>query len=324
MVELRVHLPDGKEPLRQIAFAKDALLNLDGVYARECPVKFRYRHAALKTEPAVELLQAGDGKLYGRVIGEQGFALHGVVKAGAKFPIGKEFEFVVTEYLPHAKNELSFEPASLDNKNRPEPAALVEIRSGEATRQVWLQRNDLHYGRQRILMPEGALLLRYGYGELPLGFALKLEDFRRELNPGGAGDAAFASQVRVIDDEIAWEESREISMNEPLTHRGYTFYQSGFNQSGHTADASVLSVAYDPGRPVKYAGSLMICTGIAIMFYMRAYFFKRVRNESDATADSSPVSVPIEPAAVPDLALAHPSIAASGSTSNHHQAGRAA
>jgi hypothetical protein len=32
-------------------------------------------------------------------------------------------------------------------------------------------------------------------------------------------------------------------------------------------------VAYDPGRPWKYIGSLMICVGIATMFYMRAYFF---------------------------------------------------
>ena len=38
MLELRVHLPEENEPLRQIAFAKDGLLNLDGVYGRVCPV----------------------------------------------------------------------------------------------------------------------------------------------------------------------------------------------------------------------------------------------------------------------------------------------
>jgi hypothetical protein len=38
--------------------------------------------------------------------------------------------------------------------------------------------------------------------------------------------------------------------------------------------ASTFSVARDPGRLLKYAGSLMICLGIAMMFYMRAYFFK--------------------------------------------------
>ena len=32
----------------------------------------------------------------------------------------------------------------------------------------------------------------------------------------------------------------------------------------------MLTVAYDPGRGLKYAGSLMICAGIFVMFYLRA------------------------------------------------------
>jgi hypothetical protein len=324
MLELRVHLPDEKAPIRQVAFAKDALLNLDGVYARECPVKFRYRHAAVKAEPAVEFLQAADGTLHGRTIsdGQPGFS--GVVTTGARIPIGKGFELTVTEYLPHAESTLSFESAGVDGKNRPEPAALVEIRSGDAARQVWLQRNDLHYGLRKVIMPEGSLMVRYGYGELPLGFALKLEDFRREVNPGRNGDAAFASQVRVIDEEMEWEESHEISMNEPLTHRRYTFYQSGFNEGEHGRESSVLSVGYDPGRPIKYAGSLMICTGIAIMFYMRAYFFKRGRSETDGAADDSLLSIDAELGDSTVPASPVPSIAASAATSNKHPFGRAA
>lgn len=38
-------------------------------------------------------------------------------------------------------------------------------------------------------------------------------------------------------------------------------------------EASVLTVNYDPGRGVKYAGSGLIVIGIFTMFYMRAYFF---------------------------------------------------
>jgi hypothetical protein len=173
-------------------------------------------------------------------------------------------------------------------------------------------------------MPEGSLLVRYGYGELPLGFALKLEDFRREVNPGRNGDAAFASQVRVIDEEMEWEESHEISMNEPLTHRRYTFYQSGFNEGEHGRESSVLSVGYDPGRPVKYAGSLMICTGIAIMFYMRAYFFKRSRGENDEAVAGSLVPVTADQDASGVPAVLVPSIAASTATPNKHPLGRAA
>ncbi len=42
------------------------------------------------------------------------------------------------------------------------------------------------------------------------------------------------------------------------------------------ADVSVLTAAYDPGRFLKYLGSLMVCVGIAIMFYLRSYVFQRV------------------------------------------------
>ncbi|NBV44816.1 MAG: hypothetical protein EBR86_04065 [Planctomycetia bacterium] len=38
-------------------------------------------------------------------------------------------------------------------------------------------------------------------------------------------------------------------------------------------EASVLTVNYDPGRGVKYAGSGLVVVGIFTMFYMRAYFF---------------------------------------------------
>ena len=35
---------------------------------------------------------------------------------------------------------------------------------------------------------------------------------------------------------------------------------------------SRLSVNYDPGRGLKYAGCLLIVVGIVIVYYLRAYF----------------------------------------------------
>ena len=54
-------------------------------------------------------------------------------------------------------------------------------------------------------------------------------------------------------------------MNEPLTHRGYTFYQSRYSADRRPADRpatgqfqSVFQVGTDPGRPIKYAGCLLL------------------------------------------------------------------
>jgi hypothetical protein len=116
---------------------------------------------------------------------------------------------------------------------------------------------------------------------------LKLADFRRQQNPGRAGNASFSSDVQVVDEACRVDQQHHIAMNEPLTHRRFTFYQSSFKDDGHGHEASVFSVAYDPGRLLKYAGSLMICLGIAIMFYMRAYFFKKPRRQSAPRAMTS-------------------------------------
>jgi hypothetical protein len=108
------------------------------------------------------------------------------------------------------------------------------------------------------------------------------------VNPGREGNAAFASQVRLMDEESALDEVREISMNQPLTHGRYTLYQSGFDEGGSEKKTSVFSVAYDPGRRLKYFGSLMICSGVAVMFFMRAYFFRRAEpGIQRASTDSS-------------------------------------
>ena len=89
--------------------------------------------------------------------------------------------------------------------------------------------------------------------QVPLGFSLELVDFKREMNPGKIGNAAYSSVVRVKDKERQLDDERLISMNQPLSHHGFRFYQSSFREAGHGKEASIFSVAYDPGRPLKYS-----------------------------------------------------------------------
>lgn len=279
MVELRVHLPE-QPPWRQLAFAKSPLLNLNTVHGHACPVAFRYYHRGMKPMTAIEMMQTSDGKLHCRAYVGGEYTPVGEVKAGHRVELPSKFTFAVTRYLPHARWKVTFEPAEAgpEQKNKPEAAAEVEIQTAGVTQSVWLQRNHAGLGTRSILTSQGQLQVRLGYAQQPLDFDLKLVNFKREMNPGKTGNAAFSSVVRVMDQDADLNEEREISMNEPLTHKRLTFYQSGFRDAGHGMEASTFSVAYDPGRFLKYAGSLMICLGIATMFYMRAYFFKQVPN----------------------------------------------
>lgn len=59
-------------------------------------------------------------------------------------------------------------------------------------------------------------------------------------------------------------------MNEPLKYAGFTFYQASF-QDGPQGQpiASILSVNKDPGRWIKYLGSLILSLGVVWLFVQR-------------------------------------------------------
>ena len=73
-----------------------------------------------------------------------------------------------------------------------------------------------------------------------------------------------------------------ISMNEPMKHAGYTFYQSSFQEDDMgRPTASILSVNKDPGRWIKYFGSALIVLGIVMLFYFRKFDLKFMAKKSE-------------------------------------------
>ncbi len=202
LLELKVYLPGKGKPLREIAFAKNPMLSLAKIHGWNCPVKFWYHHPAVLPEAGTQFLQTPDGKLHYRVVadGKMRLARRGEGRAaGFEPPTNSAFPSSSTFRTP-ARDQLP--PVSRDrttNAAAPEPAVLVRVEAGGESQEVWLKRADPEYGYRQINTPEGPLGIAYGYETLPLGFSLKLVEFRHEMNPGMMGDASFASSVRVID-----------------------------------------------------------------------------------------------------------------------------
>ena len=265
VVELRVYLPGGKEPVRQVA--KASFANPGGMHIEKCPVKFWYHHPAVAAEPAVEFLATSDGKLYCRV-GNGKYESRGEVHA--RRHVGRLGRYLGLDCPLRApcppRADLYPVKVARGNRGRFDAAAEVELTAGNTTRRLWLQRGE---GDACPSRQDEALAISYGYESLPLGFSLQLKKFTRGLNPGGMGDARFASTVRLHDETKHIDEDHEISMNEPLVHGKYTFYQSGILPSG---SGTVLTVASDPGLFLKYLGSIMTCAGTLIMFVLRSIF----------------------------------------------------
>ncbi len=124
---------------------------------------------------------------------------------------------------------------------------------------------------RRIVLKNHRLLVELGKETLKLPFELKLEKFRVGRDPGTDKAASYESTVVPIGPNKL--PPTLISMNEPLHYEGYTFYQASYQERPGRPTISIFSVNWDPGRWVKYLGSLLICLGIIVMFYMNPHYF---------------------------------------------------
>jgi ABC-type transport system involved in cytochrome c biogenesis permease subunit len=136
---------------------------------------------------------------------------------------------------------------------------------------------------------------------LDLGFQVYLHQFRRRLDPGSGMPSLYSSRVdflalsnppKPLKDEKKLREDVLITLNAPVDFtdpqkgRTYRFFQASFREPWLPGDAefdelagddrsrdqiylSVLSMNYDPGRGLKYLGSLLIVVGIGIVYDLR-------------------------------------------------------
>ncbi len=147
--------------------------------------------------------------------------------------------------------------------------AAVKIKHKDMVR--WLALNDI----VKLFGEKNAYIFSYQNRRLDLGFQIHLNQFDVIRYEGTSKAKEYASLVSILkNNEKALDPNREkisISMNKPMKHEGYTIYQASFQEDPMTGkpEASVFSVNKDPGRVIKYLGSLILCLGIVWLFYQR-------------------------------------------------------
>jgi hypothetical protein len=150
-------------------------------------------------------------------------------------------------------------------------AAQVKLELAGVTKYIWVQRNHPEFQFSTIDTPDGQLRVQFTTAEVSLGFSLELLDVQREIDPNRIGSDRCSSLVRLSDPDRGIQDERQITINEPLSYRGFRFYQAPCRDSAHGKEISTLRVVYDPGRSLKSWGSLVVCLGIAAMICTRAY-----------------------------------------------------
>lgn len=176
--------------------------------------------------------------------------------------------FRVINYHPHAEEETHVIP-----REYPTDLTTQAIKINFNGESRWQPLNQ----PLRFFNGNEAYVVEYRNRELLLDFDLLLKEFKMGTYQGTMRASSYQSLVSVPDrGDIV------ISMNEPLKHKGFTFYQSSFQTDPNSGKptASILSVNRDPGRWVKYLGSTLIVLGTILMFHYRNNYFGKRKKET--------------------------------------------
>lgn len=180
-----------------------------------------------------------------------------IVKEGDSLELGwMGFELKVLRLLPQAKETWDF-----TEKSGPTPLTVPAAKIQYKDQEHWVLQNDT----LKLFSDNAVYIVAYSQKRIDVGFPVKLLSFEKQNYQGISKAMAYQSLVTVpgVDKHL-------ISMNEPLKYKGLTFYQASFQEDEMGRPiASVLSVNYDPGRFLKYFGSLIMSIGIILLFYFR-------------------------------------------------------
>jgi hypothetical protein len=122
----------------------------------------------------------------------------------------------------------------------------------------------------------------------PLPFEVTLEKFIREVHPGTGQARRFSSQVIVKHEGLSGDgESKLISMNQPLRHGGFAFFQSSFDAEAADhggTQASMFQVVSNPSDNWPLYSLIAAGTGMLIHFIWSLVRFIKRENKSPPVA----------------------------------------
>ena len=176
---------------------------------------------------------------------------------------------------PHAAGKLSAAPPSREQEQNlaGATATLVEQQSGAAHEaQLWAGNNAP--ATVEAAGKKWNLALRKHRWKLP--FTLRLDRFKHELHPRTNMAREYSSFVTKIEDGAS--RAIRITMNEPLRHKGYTFYQSSWGpQNGGNKGPfySVFAVVRNPADQVPLYACIITTAGLVLHFMQRLLAYLR-------------------------------------------------
>jgi len=224
-------------------------------------------------EQGVTMALADDGIVTVRTAGE----IHRIdMESGepqASFPGGEAFTIEKSALYGSADGQVSFIVRAAHEHVQLQPgvsydpkaptAARISVTSPDGTKAEDIVSKDDGRGAAIDLGGKTAVV-KFGSIKIPLPYRVHLDDFMLINYPGSRNPAKYESHIKLYDDEMGIDgQPVRIFMNNPMTHRGFTHFQSSYDPD---EKGTVLSVNYDPGKWPTYIGYILISIGFALIF----------------------------------------------------------
>lgn len=113
----------------------------------------------------------------------------------------------------------------------------------------------------------------------PLDFTMRLDEFQKTDYPGTTKPVDYRSWVTKVEDGV--EQQTEISMNEPLRHQGYIFFQSAFDQPDRASNGemySIFAVVRNPSDQWPLYSCIIIAAGLLLHFGRKLFRYARTQS----------------------------------------------
>jgi len=230
--------------------------------------------------PMLSFYLGEDGRLRYYSFSTRAGLKQGEVQVGKAMPLGwmGGAEFVVDRLVPEGKPRMAWRPVhSEEGMGEYMPGLRCRVRLREASQEVWLgpSADTAAPDWQNLELGGRAVALAVTTQTAHLPFKVELLEFRAPYHEGTENFMAFESKLRFNQDPST---TRVISMNEPADFpdtwwgpwlgTSYKLSQANHHMPGDP-DYSGVGVMLDPGWLPKWLGSLLLCVGLFVVFYLR-------------------------------------------------------
>ncbi|MDQ6861808.1 MAG: hypothetical protein M3032_11715 [Verrucomicrobiota bacterium] len=244
------------------------------------------------TANRLTLFVADDGAVSYELSSRKAGRSSGTLAMNAPLATGwADWQLVADRAMPHAEQWMDFQPVAeaAPNSNVSE-GVRVRVQQNGNTIEQWVPA-----GWQIALDTQPApIQVAYGWQQQPLPISLDLLDFEVQRNEGSDAPAGFKSTVRVMDRQ-GQTATGQCWMNHPFsfpgeswrTWTGLTFKMSQASWNPENLGQSTIQILRDPGWLLKWIGSLLICGGIFMLFYVKQFRRPTPSAKAAASDDAS-------------------------------------